>query len=85
MDLNTPAVVLLTQNRTGTRSLEEAREAIKQLDYPAFGAHIPLRESVAAAFGRGGDLTELGSFYAPVLAELREALTAHTEGETLNV
>lgn len=86
VDLGTPAVVLLTQTRAGTNSLAEAREAIDQLDYPAFDAHIPLRESVAAAFGRGGDLSELGLFYAPVLAELRAVLHAPTDqGEPANV
>lgn len=85
VNLNTPAVVLLTQTRAGTKSLEEARDAIEHLDYPAFDAHIPLRESVAASFGQGGRLDQLTEFYAPMLTELRAAMETPTEGVAANV
>lgn len=87
VDLDTPAIILLTQTRAGTNTLEDARSALKTLDYPAFTAHIPLRESITTSFGRGGELPALRQFYSPVLAELSEALTAinNPTGATANV
>lgn len=78
-DLGTPIAVLLSQTRSGTRSLDEAREALDALEYPCLTTHIPLRESIAAADGRPTSEAFL-DFYRPVLDELSAAL-ADIEGD----
>jgi len=61
-----PYAVVLTRVRAGTRSARDVRSALAELDIPVLDAEVPLRESVALAFGGAAPETA----YADVLAEL---------------
>ncbi len=80
-DSGTPAAVLLTQARAGTRSLSAAREVLDGLGLPLLATVIPAREAVVASFGTGPDLRTL-AFYQAALAELMAAAPAWSGAST---
>lgn len=71
-DLGTPAVVLLSQTRAGTKSTQSAPEALDGVDYPRLAQTLPLREEIAAAFGTNTD--SILTYIAPIASELTAAV-----------
>lgn len=69
----TPAVVLLTHARAGTRSLADTQAALGDADLAAFSTVIPAREAIANAFG-GRPRARTADAYLSVFHELTEAL-----------
>jgi chromosome partitioning protein len=61
-----PFAILLTKVRAGTRSSHGIRVALAEMGVPVLDAEVPLRESLALAFGNPIHDTEV---YAGVLSE----------------
>ncbi len=61
-----PFAILLTKVRAGTRSSQGIRAALGEMGVPVLDAEVPLRESLALAFGNPIHDTEV---YADVLSE----------------
>lgn len=61
-----PWGVLLTRVRTGTISARESRAALERMGVPVLESEIPLRETIALAYG----WPVLGDEYDPVAAEV---------------
>lgn len=66
-----PHGVLITSARLGTKSLEEAVQALEDQDVGVFRARIPIRESIRNSFGARPHKTEGYEF---VTQEIEEAL-----------
>jgi len=67
------AAVLLVQVRSGTKSAQEARALLGELDLPVLGAQVRLLEGYRLAFGSVPD--DLGDYEA-VLTELSQEVSA---------
>lgn len=67
----TPAVVLISQARTNTRSLRDVGEVLDELELPVFATVIPTREALASTFGTRPTTSTLDLF-RPVWEEIKE-------------
>lgn len=63
--------VMLIRTRTGTRSIEDARDVLTEFGYPIMRTMIPQREDIAQALGTFPQLVGPFGAYHDALAEIR--------------